>query len=1329
MSLVLDFIHGAENAAVGTARLPVQFAENYSNEFANIGNRAAGRQDQTIQQNEGGNPVSNAALGFSQATGTNRQFASDIAQVGVYAGAGALTGPAGEVGAGLTDAAETTSGKVAGGLIKGGLEGAAVGGAQGLAQGIGTAKSAKDLSLDFLQGAGLGAVLGGATGSLGAGVKSAQPLNEAGGINNPIKPSDQFSQEDLQKMANNDDPKAVAKQLEPVTGKVVAQQIAPSIAKSTDPNVAANIIDNSINNKLPAAVPNEQTLGQLQSATQPQYLTDFENAHNSGDTATEQSIAAAHPDDTRLNINPSPAPAPLPAPTPVSDINTPTQVAEQGSDEASLFASGAQQQEPTTNDLLNHFSTLRNQAGSDEDFYNNTILNNQETPGKVGQLSRSIARNVEGHGADISDELNDQLAPLTKDDLAGTNGVDKEAQLNDLKQTARKLEVDTGQKGLYSNLAKNMVDMSQDEQIAYLSEGLKNARDSGAMAAAHLGAQAAPTTEEPSFMHAPGEVPPQSSQVSKAGTMNEMQNILNQGGTTDEALNHYFQTQSGAAPGEAQNALDQVIHSEGIDKSKINASLNPQYPNVDIPKATSKDAAVLNGNYANNKVVQAGAPALQAMQDLNDHDLNLVRSLRGRDPALVINQANDPEQFAKVVSSLKDYNDYTQAAGAQLGQDIPYRQNYGLRTPYNAPEEAPVGTPNATLPENPSYAKQRIYNTHEEAIANGEVPRFADAKEDLANDIQQRSHDQSQLALAQGLEQAYPGQVKIINDGQIPSGYRQLLIPNGDKIFMPSDLANKINERQMANQSTGALGKYDAINAAGKNLELGGGLFHGFNTGGIFAGQQLASGKLFTNPSALGNVVKNTLSDSATNDYADEIRREGTFDENHSILNAADAAGLNYKDASSDIGKPEDTGLVGKIASIPGLKQIHQSIFERQIPTMMMETFRQKTQGLDIFGSADDREQAIKIAKGINQEYGHLNRDIQGLTPKQFKLASRGLLAADYQEGQLKTLGAAFDPRNFGTPEGRLAREAVFGKALVFGGLATLGGLAGGDFKNQNAKQVALAIMNKAINPSFDIAGYKVGLPATQISNVAKPVEQSVASAKEGKGIATGAENFASSHAAFIPSKAEEFSTNKNYEGNAVYGKDYFGRPISPGTVAENAVSGVLPIPLAQTAQTATGGQSTGAAIANTIGLNASPQYNLNYAPIAGQTHIQQLQATPGITKQQIRADTQFFDLLGEGSKGKSKTVTAAEKAIIAKNPQKANQIIADYNKQLIQKLLPWEQSGGSNYLDPTMLQLLRTAEVTYKKANENVSYDVKTNPTAYGVPIQALATSPGGSQ
>ena len=107
--------------------------------------------------------------------------------------------------------------------------------------------------MDFLQGtalgAGLGAGVGGAIPAAGEAVASTrESINiyggEAGAINPTPKPSDQFSQNDLQDMAKNETPSQIEKKLEPVTGPVVANQIAPAIAKPLDAHTAARIIDN-----------------------------------------------------------------------------------------------------------------------------------------------------------------------------------------------------------------------------------------------------------------------------------------------------------------------------------------------------------------------------------------------------------------------------------------------------------------------------------------------------------------------------------------------------------------------------------------------------------------------------------------------------------------------------------------------------------------------------------------------------------------------------------------------------------------------------------------------------------------------------------------------------------------------------------------------------------------------------------------------------------------------------------------------------------------------------------------------------------------------------
>lgn len=1317
----MDFIHGVE----GIARLPIQTAENYSNEFANLGNRLAGRQDQTIQQNMGGNPVTNAALNFSQATGKNAQLGGDVAQVGVAALAPGIAGPAADLASPFIDAATQAGGKIVGGAVKGAVEGAAINAPSNVAQAVGNGQKAtpSNLAMDFVQGAGFGAATGGVLGGGAAALQGAvKPVMAAG------NPSDQLSDADLQKLATTDSQKVVQKTLEPITGPIVAKQLAPSIASDSDANTIKNQIDQSVNNKIAPAIPNLPSPAPA-DITPPTPVNDL-------NTATPGQQGSASPVD-QLPITPT---------TPTSDVNTPAQVSAQAATaQPNLTAAST----PLSNqDILNEFGKNRSSYGNDNKFYNEFVMQAADMPNKAGDLAAEIIGQVENNNIPIKDALDNSINP----DVPRTPMDDYHDARTELVGIAQR----NNQPQLLKQFDEQTKGMSLEDKTQTLNEALNNYRNKGGMLAEQGGNSpptpekptseqaslnaTAPPVEQPNFMNAPtkeGEETAQAAHVSKLGAVIGMHDILNQGGTTDEALNHYMET-TGSGYGEAQGQLNDLINQSGtegsLDRSKINASLNPQTSKATFPEATTKDAAVLNGQYANNTLVQAGRPALEAMQQLDDHDLALVRELKGNQPGDIIAQANDKAQFAKVVSSLKDYNDYTQAAGAELGQPIPYRQNYGLRTPYAAPEDIANGqTPNASLPENAAYTKSRQYNTHQEALANGEAPRYDNALQDLQSDINNRAHDQSQLALAKGLENAYPGQVKIINQGQIPTGYQQLLIPNGDKIFMPSEIASKINERAMATPANGAMGKYDSINAAGKNLELGGGLFHSTNTGGIFVGQQMTSGKLFTNPAATGRVIANTFSDTATKNYLDTAAQEGTFDANHSVINAADATGLKYSNTSADIGKPGDTGAAGKIASLPILKQVHQAIFERQIPTMMLETFKQKTQGLDIFGNAADREQGIKIAKEINQNYGSINRDIQGLTPKQFQRAARVVLAASYQEGQIRTL---VDAISKGGPEGALARQAVFGKALLFGGLATLGAAAGGDFKNQTPKQIALDIMNKVVNPSFNIGGYRVGLPATQISNVVKPIEQTITGAQKGKGVLTGAENFANSHLAFAPSKAIELGANKNYSGNAIYGKDYFGRPIPLSSTLANVASGVLPIPLAQAEQTGTGNQSVGAAIANTVGFNATPQGSLEYSPIAAQTYLQQLQATPGIPKSQINADTNFVEALGQGDTGRSKVLKQAT-SILAQarkstDPNaataaqtKVQTLISKYNQQLAKALVPWAQSPDAQYFDSNMLQLLRSTMITFKNANSNVNYDIKTNPTAYGVPVSALTTAP----
>ena len=179
-------------------------------------------------------------------------------------------------------------GKAMSGAIKGSVTGAVGSTAGGIAQG--QPITGKNLSMDFLQGAGIGGITGGLLGGATA------------AVGNQVKPAYALDDETAQAAAKEQDPDKVEKILEPKTGPVVAKDVAPAVAKTSqgDPAIVKNIVQDDLNNKL---------------------------------STSQQATTPVSPDTTTQ----SPAPAQMPPTTSVSDINTPQQVAQQGSEATQNF--------------------------------------------------------------------------------------------------------------------------------------------------------------------------------------------------------------------------------------------------------------------------------------------------------------------------------------------------------------------------------------------------------------------------------------------------------------------------------------------------------------------------------------------------------------------------------------------------------------------------------------------------------------------------------------------------------------------------------------------------------------------------------------------------------------------------------------------------------------------------------------------------------------------------------------------------------------------------------------------------------------------------------
>lgn len=88
---------------------------------------------------------------------------------------------------------------------------------------------------------------------------------------------------------------------QPQPASVLPRPAAPTLPEAGAPRPVLPEGYTSTNGSVFGPSGKELTIGEQQALTQPKYLTDFENAHNAGDTAAMQRIAAAHPGDAKVN--------------------------------------------------------------------------------------------------------------------------------------------------------------------------------------------------------------------------------------------------------------------------------------------------------------------------------------------------------------------------------------------------------------------------------------------------------------------------------------------------------------------------------------------------------------------------------------------------------------------------------------------------------------------------------------------------------------------------------------------------------------------------------------------------------------------------------------------------------------------------------------------------------------------------------------------------------------------------------------------------------------------------------------------------------------------
>lgn len=482
------------------------------------------------------------------------------------------------------------------------------------------------------------------------------------------------------------------------------------------------------------------------------------------------------------------------------------------------------------------------------------------------------------------------------------------------------------------------------------------------------------------------------------------------------------------------------------------------------------------------------------------------------------------------------------------------------------------------------------------------------------------------------------------------------------------------------------LGAYDKLNAGIKYSVLGGGTFHAITTGGTVAGQQIA--RAVSHPLKVPGMIADnvklavgTLSKSAheTNMAAHEA--DGS-------LGFANMTGITLR--SKDIAGDANVNWLEKAqhSDANPIKQIHDMVFDRQIPEakmmIMKQAMQSKFKGID-FNHPTTEQVAYgrQMASSING-IGGINRAVEGLSPKTAKNLSRVLLATDFTEGKFRILSNAFTKTG---PAGNIARQMVVGKSLVFAipGLTAL--TVAGKLNWNNPDQVRQAIQDQILDPSIPLDekgvptksnpggnDQAIHFPSTFISELGKILKPAIDPLSSNK--LKGAQDYITNRAAAGIGIGARLIQNKDFFGNSIYGQDAQGNTITPQQTALNIGNQVSPIPLVQGAKVA-GGQSPQDAVLNTLGLRVSSNAN-------------------SATGAHTQAVSDFYNTLNSAQTTKTKAVKQVNDLIKTGNVGQATRVANQYNQTLPSQLQEFKSKYADHY-NPAWDQQFKTLQISVK--------------------------------
>jgi len=655
-------------------------------------------------------------------------------------------------------------------------------------------------------------------------------------------------------------------------------------------------------------------------------------------------------------------------------------------------------------------------------------------------------------------------------------------------------------------------------------------------------------------------------------------------GDSDAALVRGYMDATGVDEATATKAVGILSQNEHVD-SFGNPENNPMYGRVadyEIGKApevkglnkvlltTKKGVQHLQTNPLINKaLLRATGPgklleverdlAKRTWDQLSPEDQALADKLRGNDIETVAKEAKDPQLFTEYATQAKRIEDTIHATRATDAVGDPtglYRRNYGAGFHVADEKGVPTNIDQFVGKEMP-WMKGRNFNNYEDVErASGLKRSTANFHEDVEKDVATADRYISTHSLANGLNEAFGEGAAHYGNTDVPADLKPLQeFTDGTGkplVFARKDIADRINDRQQYQYRTDALGNllrgYDSLNGAVKTLKLSFGGFHNINIG--------LSQAVLDTPKTL-----DTLQAWGSDPYY-RAQLENAIEDGS--LEKALHGGITL-DAGAEFDK---TGsALDKIDDMPGIKQLHSSLFQRQIPMSKLLVFQKYTKDLTL---DKDYDTIRGVARVTNNVFGGINRMVDGMSASRLKLIGRAVLATDYNEGQIRVLLSALSK---GGVEGRIARQMIGGRMALLAAPGTIQAIA--DKKATTPEQIAKLVGHQLFNPTIQTpwktAGgnpKQIALLATVTNKFARAVEPALNSNNPDK--LSGLKQELAGNTSALASALEEEYQNSDY-----YGDPMHGHGLTAAEDVGNLVNAAAPIPA----------QPVGRALENVKGL------------------------------------------------------------------------------------------------------------------------------------------------